>query len=192
MAGAGIWDTIPLNRSNLVQQDLVVYPIPFEGLRVHDAFATLLPATPATDDLGLINNTFLTTAPTVETEDLKAAGATDKFARFQFEVPAEYVAGQTITLRVNAGMKTTISDTTATLDVECVRTAAPSTDINATVAEDMNNLTAADLDFTITPTNVVVGDILDVRLTVAINDGATGTAVIGQINTIEMLLDIKG
>lgn len=192
MAGAGLWQTLPLNRSNIVQEDLVVYPVTFNRLKVHDAFATDLPVTPATDDLGIVNNTYGTTSPTVESEDLKTAGATNKFARFQFEVPPEYVAGQTITLRVNAGMKTTVADTSATLDAECFRTAAPSVDIVATAAQDMNNLTAADLDFTITPTNVVVGDILDIRLTAAVNDGASGTAVIAQINSIEMLLDIKG
>ncbi|MGV3721987.1 MAG: hypothetical protein ACO1SX_13830, partial [Actinomycetota bacterium] len=117
---------------------------------------------------------------------------TTRYARFQFAVPEHYVAGQAITLRVNAGMLTTVSDTSAALDAVCVRVAAPSTDICATAAQSMNSLTAADIDFTITPTNVVVGDILDVRLSVAIVDGATGTAVIGKINTVALLMATKG
>lgn len=192
MAGAGIWQTIPLNRSNIVQEDLVEYPISLDRFRVHDAFQTLLPGTPLTDDLGLSTNTFGTDSPTLDTEDHKAAGAVNNFGRAQVVIPPEYVAGQSITLRVNAGMVTTVSDTTATLDVEAYRKAAPSVDICATAAQSMNDLAAADLDFVITPTNVVVGDTIDIRLTTAINDGATGTAVIGRINSAKLLLDIKG
>ena len=38
-----------------------------------------------------------------------------------FPVPPEYVAGQTITLRANAGMKTTVADGSAAIDFEVVR-----------------------------------------------------------------------
>lgn len=180
-------------RSSIVQEDAVVYPIPIGSqFVVWDAPSTFQPATPANDDLGVIDNTFATGAPSLETGDLKAAGATSRKTRFQFPVPSEYTPGETITLRVNAGMKTTISDTTATLDAECVRQAAPSVDIVGTAAQSINSLTNADKDFTITPTNVVVGDVLDVVLTVAVNDGATGTAVIGKIYSVDLLLDIKG
>lgn len=183
--------TVVLARSALVQQDLQPYPITFDAYRVWDAPQTVIPGTPANDDLGLIDNTFGAAAPTIETGDVKTTTVTRK-TRFQFAVPVEYVAGQTITARINAGMKTTISDGTATVDVECVRQAAADTDICATAAQSINNLVAADKDFTITPTDVVPGDILDVVLSVAIADTATGTAVIGQINTVELLLDVKG
>lgn len=178
-------------RAQLSQEALIAYPVVFSRMKVHDAFATDVPAAGAADDLGLVNNTYGTTNPTLETQDHKTATASN-FARFQFEVPPEYEAGETITLRVNAGMLTTISDGTATLDAECFRHAAPTVDISATAAQSINSLTAADIDFTITPTNVVVGDILDIRLTTAISDTATGTAVIGQINSVDVLMDIKG
>jgi len=182
---------VVLARAALVQQDAIAYPITFDKFHVWDAPQTNIPGTPANDDLGLIDNSFGTAAPTIETGDVKTTTVTRK-TRCQFAVPAEYVAGQTITARINAGMKTTISDGTATVDVECVRQAAADTDICATAAQSINSLDAADKDFTITPTDVVPGDILDVVLSVAIADTATGTAVIGQINTVELLLDIKG
>ena len=179
-------------RAQLTQETLVAYPIVFSRMKVHDAFATDLPAAGATDDLGLVDNTFLTLSPTLETQDHQDAGAVTNFARFQVALPAEYVAGETITLRVNAGMVTNVADTTATLDVQAVKLGAPTADINATAAQDMNNLVAADLDFTITPTGLVPGDVLDIRLTTALNDAATGAEVIGQINSVDLLLDIKG
>jgi len=179
-------------RTALVQDDLQPYPIRICEFRVWDAPSTVAPATPATDDLGVIDNTFLTAAPTVETGDLKDAGATTRKTRFQFAVPPEYVAGQTITLRANAGMKTTVASVSATIDFQAVRQAAPDADVCATDAQSINSLEADDFDFTITPTDVVPGDVLDCVCSVAVNDSGTGTAVIGQINSVALLLDVKG
>ena len=178
-------------RSDLSQDVLAPFRVPFTDLRVWDAPTTLLPSAGASDDLGHIYNTFLTGAPSVETGDSKAASTTRK-AYFAFRVPIEYDAGETITLRLKAGMKTTVSDTTATIDAQVVRDAAPTVDICATAAQSINSLTGANKDFTLTPTNVVPGDLLHVVVTIAIVDGATGTAVIGQLTEISVLMDSKG
>lgn len=180
-------------RSSLVQDDDQPYPIELAALRVWDAPQTNIPGTPASDDLGLIYNTFGTAPPSVETGDLKAAGATTRRVGFQFQVPPEYVAGQSITLRLNAGMKTTVADTSATIDAEVHRNGAGA-DLVATAAQSINSLTAANKDFVITPTTVVPGDILDVRVSIAVNDAATATPVIGKWNIAAsaLLLDIKG
>jgi len=179
-------------RATLVQDDLAPYPVPVAQLRVWDAPSTVaVAATAANDDLAVVYNTHLTAGPTVETGDVKTTSSTRKVG-FEFVLPPEYVAGQTITLRANAGMKTTVAGTSCTLDALAARRAAPTVDVCASAAQSMNSLTAADLDFTITPTNCVPGDILDVVLAVAYVDAATGTAVIGQINSVKLLLDIKG
>jgi hypothetical protein len=180
-------------RTALTQEDLVSYPVPFKDLRVWDAPSTVaVAATAASDDLAVVYNTFLTASPSVESGDLKNSGATTRKVGFEFTVPAEYVAGETITLRVNAGMKTTVASVSATVDFQVARRAAPTVDVCATNAQSINSLVAANLDFTITPTNVVPGDVLEVVCSVAVNDSGTGTAVIGKINSIGLLLDIKG
>jgi hypothetical protein len=179
-------------RSAITQQDLVPYPVPVAQLRVWDAPSTVaVAATAANDDLAVVYNTHLTAGPTVETGDVKTTTSTRKVG-FEFVIPPEYVAGQTITLRANAGMKTTVAGTSAAIDFLVARRAAPTVDVCATAAQSINSLVAADKDFTITPTDCVPGDILDVVCTIAYVDAATGTAVIGQINSITLLLDIKG
>lgn len=183
---------VAVARGSLVQDDLKSYPVPVDALRVWDAPHTNAVGTPANDDLGIVYNTFLTAPPSIETGDLKAAGATTRKVGFQFAVPPEYVAGQTITLRANAGMKTTVSDGTATIDFQVARQAAPTVDLCATAAQSINSLTAANKDFEVTATDVVPGDILDVVCSVAVSDAATATAVIGKIKKLELLLDIKG
>lgn len=178
-------------RADITQQDLAVYPVALELFRVHDALQTALPTTAANDDLGLTAGTFGTSAPVLNSVDFGGTSTT-AYGRVRVPVPVEYVAGQTVTLRVNAGMLTTVSDGTATVDASVYRDAAPTVDICATAAQSANSLTAADLDFTLTPTNVVPGDILDIRLAVAGSDSGDAGEMKVQINSVELLLDVKG
>jgi hypothetical protein len=182
------------NRANLAQDALKPYPLPFTDWRVWDALHTNLPGTPATDDLGLEGGTFGTDGPVLSTGDAKAATVTRR-ARAQVRLPAEYDDGETVRLRVAAGMKTTIADTSATVDLEAHKLdeeGAVGADICATAAQDVNSLTNATFDFTITPAGLSAGDILDLRLTLAVVDAATGTAVIAQVTAVKLLCDVKG
>lgn len=165
------------------------YTLDPSAAKTWDALQTNIVGTAANDDLAIVTGTFLTDSPTIQSGDSKAATTSRKLGIF-FRVPPEYVSGGALTLRLNAGMKTTVSDTTATIDAQVVRNAAPTTDICATAAQSINSLTAADKDFTLTPTDCVPGDLLFIVVTVAIVDGATGTAVIGKLNTIQVLAAI--
>lgn len=181
-------------RSSLLQEDNARHKVPLTDLRVFDAMQTVLPGTAASDDLALIGGTFGSASPSIRTSDAKATTVTQR-ARFLFSLPHSYVAGETVTLRLRAGMNTTVSDGTATVDVECYRSDDESgigSDICQTNATTINSLTDANKDFTINPATLAPGDTLDVRLTIAITDTATATAVIGQIGGIEFLLDSKG
>lgn len=183
-----------LERSQLEQEDAVPYPIPLEAYRVWDARASLPVSTAANDDLAFITGTPGTNAVRIQSGDGKATTVTRKIG-CQFVLPAEYVAGGAITLRVLAGMVTTISDGTATVDAQIYKVGTDGSvgsDLVTTSAQSINSLTAANKDFTVTPTGLVAGDVLDIVLTVAITDAATGTAVIGQINRASVLLSIKG
>lgn len=170
------------------------YPLPLLDSRVWDAPMSLLPTTSANDDLGVTIGTWGTSAPTIRTSDLKAAGATTRYSRHQFVLPPEYVAGESVVLRINAGMNTTVADTSATVDAVVYENTGStiSADLCATAAQSINSLTAANEDFTITATSLSPGDVLDIRIAVAVNDAATGTAVIAVINSIELILSVRG
>lgn len=170
--------------------------VPLTSLRTWDALATNLPATPATDDLGLITGTWGTDAPYIGTGDLKNLGATTRRAGFIFPLPLDYEDGEPVTILVSAGMKTTVASTTATVDIEAWRLdfedgTLGAADICATTAQNINSLTADTFSFTITPTTLLAGDQLYVRLSMAVNDTATGTAVIGAVYTVQVLSDIR-
>ena len=183
-------------RATILKQDAdVIFPVPLTSLRVWDAFATNLPGTAATDDLALSGGTFATSPPVVTAGDLKAVGATTRYARFELQLPECYDSGQTVTISISAGMVTTVADTSCTLDVQCYKLdkiAGIGADLCATSATTMNSLTFADIPFTITPSGLVAGDVFDVRIAIACTDAATGTAVTPTIASIDLLCDIKG
>lgn len=175
------------------QQALAVHAIPLTDMRVWDALQTILPAAGANDDLGLVTGTLGTHAPKLSTGDVKAAGCT-RYAAFLLALPPEYDDGETLQVRVHAGMETTIADDSATVDVECYKSDRDGTsgaDICATAAQSINSLTFSDKDFTITPTGLSAGDLLLIRLAITIVDGSTGTAVIGVIGDVQILADTK-
>ena len=190
----GALPSIP--RTSLTQDDFASFQIPLERFRVWDAYATALPGTSATDDLGLITGTFGTAPPYIGTGDVKNTTVT-RYARVGFQLPAEYVAGQSVRLTLHAGMITTVSSGVATVDVEAYKMAQDGTtgmgsDLCSTAATSIKSTTFSDKTFDITSTSLAAGDWLDIRLTVNIVDSATATAVIGAILAAEMQLDIKG
>ncbi len=189
-------DITPLRAraSVLAQADLQPFVIPWTWWRQHDSFATPLAAAAANDDLGLVGGAFGTDHPTIQTGDLKNAGATTRYARAVIPLPWSYVDGQTVTLRFHAGMVTTVASVSGTLDVVAYKSDGElglSADLCTTSAVDINSLTFADFDFSITPTALVAGDELDVRIAIAVNDSATGTAVIGCIGKATLLCDVR-
>lgn len=182
-------------RSELAQEQLAAFAVNPANWRQHDAFATALSATAGSDDLGLVGGTFGSAHPVLQTGDLKAAGATTRRARALVQLPAEYDEHETAQLRLTCGMVTTIADTAATVDVEVYKIAkdgSVGSDLCTTAAQSINSLTDADKDFTINAADLSPGDVLDVRVSVLVNDAATVTAVIGQIGHAELLCDIRG
>ena len=187
----------PIAKASLLSLALLQpFPIPLTDFRVWDAMQTVLPGTPASDDLGLVGGTFGSATPSLRTQDLKAAGASNNRARVLVQLPWEYVAGQAVRLRFKAGMITTVAGTSATLDCEAFKQQgdpddAIGSDLVSTSSQTINSLVFADIDFVLTPTSLSPGDILDVRITTAVNDGASATAVIAGITSAKLLCDVR-
>ena len=184
-----------LERSKLAQE-VKKYNIPLEELRIFDSASNaVLPNTAATDDLGMIIGTPGTTDWSIQTSDAKATTVTQK-AAFRFWLPPEYDAAETIQICAHAGMLTTISDGTATLDFSIwAKDEADFThgaDLVTTGATTINSLTLAQKAYTVTATSLVNGDELSGLVTIAITDGATATAVLGLVTKFYFLLDVRG
>ena len=194
IANSQIAASAAIERSKLAGEQLKDN-IPLELLRVHDAFQTNLPTSASSDDLGLIIGTFGTDAVVIQTSDAKNTTVTQR-ARFVYRLPHNYASGQLISAVAWAGMKTTVANGTATIDFEAYKkndsTGLVGSDLVSTSATTINSLTASDKAFTIDPTGLTAGDELDIRVTIAITDSGTGTAVIGRIMKLYMLPTVKG
>lgn len=184
-----------VTRANMAQQSAAQFAIPWEAWRVHDAYQTVLPGTAATDDLGLIGGTFGTGVPSLQSSDAKATTVT-QYARAVVRMPIEYDTASDVSLLFHAGMKTTVSDGTATLDVEAYLSdkegLVDGADKVTTAATTINSLTLADNTYVVSAGSLEPGDVLDVRITVAITDTATGTAVLGWIGGAWLQCDVRG
>lgn len=190
-------DNMDLARSQQIQEVLVEYVVNPLLCRVHDSLHTLLGATagsPSADDMALITGTPGTDAPTLQGVDFGGT-STDEKCAFLFVLPAEYDEGQSITVRIRAAMLTTVSDGTATVDVECWKAddnGAVGSDICATAAQSINSLTPANKDFVITPSGLEVGDVLIIRVSFGGSDTGNAGVMIPEISKISLLLDIRG
>lgn len=187
-------------RTELTQESLTEFVLFAETWRIWDNMDALLVDPPVggsgNDDLGINNGTYATGVPSIQTGDNKAAGAVTKYARRTIQLPPNYVAGETVTIRLRAGMKTTIADVSATVDVQAFKSDNEGTvsgaDLITTAATTCNSLTFGNKDFVVTPTALSPGDVLDVRIAIATNDAATATAVTGCIGKVSLLCDTKG
>lgn len=172
-------------------KELESYPIPLESGRVHDDLNANVLATAGSDDLAIIPGTYGLNRPVVRTSDAKAATVGQK-VRYTFIVPDAFQAGRgAARIVANAGMTTTIADDSATIDVQCVRRAAPTVDIVQDAAQSINSLTAADYVFDLDASDLQPGDELDIIVTITITDAATGTAVLGTLNSLEFQCDTQ-
>ncbi len=186
-----------IDMSQVAQRNLQEYGIDLAACRVHDDYGVILPNAGATDDLGLVGGTLGSSAPSLRTEDLKTAGLTWNYARFQVTLSPEYVAGETVQIRVKGGMVATIADSAASVDVECYENEeddSVSADLCTTTEATINALiaTPTTVDFTINASTLSPGSVLDVRIGTKVTDGSTGTSVIGCITKISLLCDTQG
>jgi hypothetical protein len=180
--------------TKLAQRVLAESIVPLTQARTWDAVATNLPASAASDDLGLVSGTWGTNPARITAGDVKALGATTRRLYLAIPIPANYEDGQTIQLQIRAKMETTVADVSCTIDAEAYVGAdgAVGSDLVATVAQSMNSLTAAAYTFTINATGVDPGDLLEVRLSISSNDAATAAAVTPAIYSIALLCDTRG
>ena len=186
--------TAAIDRTKLAQQTTQIFPIPLIDARVWDDVRALVPATAANDDLGMITGTWGTDAPTLQSGDGKATTITRR-ALLQFRLPPNYVAAGTCVIRVRGGMVTTVSDTSAAVDLEVYKAdldGGVGSDLCQTASTTINSLSKVNVDFTIDGSGLVAGDLLYLRVTVAITDGATGTAVIGELSDFQARLTTQG
>lgn len=113
---------------------------------------------------------------------------------FEFMLPPEYVAGGDIVIRAGVDVVGSGAVGTCTIDFEARvqngLTGAVGSDLVSTAATAIS-ATQANKDFVVTPTGLVPGDLLIIKMTTSV-DNTDSTAIQAQISTLSVLCDIKG
>lgn len=180
--------------AKMAQVASAIHVIPLTDFRTHDALGTPLPSAGANDDLGLVSGTYGTQFMSLQTADTKSASAT-YYGRTMLVVPSNYEDGETIQIDIYCGQLTTVADTTATVDVQAYSLddgVTADTDLCTTAAQSCKSLTFATKSFVLDASSITAGQHLDLRIALAIVDGATGTPVISAISKIALVCDTRG
>ena len=113
---------------------------------------------------------------------------------FEFQLPPEYVAGGDISIRAGVDVVGAGALGTCTIDFSAYlqdKTAGTvGSDLVSTAAQNIS-ATAALKTFVVTPTGLVAGDLLIIKMTTSV-DNTNSTAIQAQISGLEVLCDIKG
>ena len=151
--------------------------------------------TPAENALEVVGGTHGTNAPSLQTPDFKNNSAAATYTtRGEIQLPWEYIAAGSVTIRLHAGMLTTEASEACTVDLAVYKSDEDSTstgDLCATAATTINDLTFADIDFTITSTTLNPGDLLDVKITVSADDDDDSGVIKACIGSVQLLCDVR-
>lgn len=196
-----------LVRADFALEGLQLIDLPPSLWRIHDDIKTNLGTTNISDDdLLFYSGTFGTDFPFISSGDCNGVNKT-RYARLPgIRLPYNYAAGQSVAIWCEAGMKTTVADTTATLlfeayreDGNVIKSGTNYDNLVQGSAQSINSLTwttkastSTALIFQLNGYGLVPGDCLDIRATMAINDASgAGGAVIGGFRAF-LALTTKG
>ena len=184
-----------IDRSDLTQETLAKYRIPLMTCR--NGNGTVLDAT---GGAGLFKITAGGTGSgtLVLTGEDATNGTKTDILMFEFAVPPEYVASETIECDVEVKVDESGAGVagTETLQIECFELAAAGTVGSDLASDGAQDLTAAGDGFqtvtsTITDAGIAAGDKLIFIVTLIVTE-TNGTAVHGEIGDINVQMDIKG
>ncbi|HEY4263391.1 MAG TPA: hypothetical protein VGM98_24725 [Schlesneria sp.] len=142
---------------------------------------------------GLTVGTFGTNSPKIVGEAASGNSKTNKMRRL-YSLPVEYKAGGNITVRVKCQEAVGAAQISTTVDMSVYKAdkaAGIGSDICAANAQDVT-VSAANCDFSITPTGLVAGDVLDIEINIVTNDTGGSHGTIATIYDTEILLDVQG
>lgn len=177
-----------LKRADFTEDALQIYGIPLYTIRAADMGDMGLSETAGDHYLELSANVITL----VGESSLNETEASVSY--FQFVIPPEYVAAGDVKIRIKHKVTGTGTLGTCTVDVEAYEqdgNGAVGSDICSTAAATTSG-TWATTDFVLTATNLVAGDILNVKITSSIQETGNSNPLEATLDGIAVLLDIKG
>jgi hypothetical protein len=183
-----------IQTEQLAQRTNALVGIPLTQCRIASNLALNLPAAASGSDLGLVTGVAGTSFPIVTAGGVKNTSGSRSLG-FLFNVPPNFDVGESLTLRLRAGMQTTIASGSCTATVAVYRSngdGASSANLYTGSPLSMNGLAPANIDFVLQSSGSTPGHAMHCVVTIAYSDVATATAVIPAIFGITLLADLRG
>ncbi|MFA7070201.1 MAG: hypothetical protein WC144_05105 [Sulfurimonas sp.] len=161
------------------------FSVNFTDLRRTGDCALILPNAGDNTNLGITTGASGAANISLTSSNPTGATKTEK-ARFQFIIPANYIAASDLTLTASARVAVALQ-VSATLDFtafESNKELGVGADICATAAQSINTNVWANYAYTITGAALLPGDVIDIEMTIALDDTAGAHAGFGQIGNI--------
>lgn len=187
--------------SKMAQRTNSSFLIPLHSLRKWNdptigLMNTVTASTASSDDLAYIPGSWNADPPTapplVKSTDAAQTTISQK-AMFEWQLPENYDAGETVSVAITCKMETA-SDGTATVDLElfeCDNDGTQSADLCTTAATAITDAYGTKT-FAVTATTLAAGDVLRGLITIDVTDGATPSGVLANISRVELKCDTRG
>lgn len=179
-------------RSELVEDALAVYPIPYGDLLGADGADLSISETAGDFYRSLGTNQLLYLGEV--SNGTVGADTEASVGWFKFVMPAEYVAGGGIKIRAGVDVTGSGALGTCTIDFSAYLQSGTDGSVGSdlvTTAATAISATAGNKDFVVTETGIVPGDIFVVKMTTSV-DNTDSTAIQAQISQLAFLCDVKG
>lgn len=170
----------PVDRTGVINAESMVHPIDLTKFFVSTT-GQPLPNAATGSIIGIEPGTFGTGCPVLTSGTDVKNSTVSRSARLLYELPPTYVAGSSVTIRLNAATRTTVATASSTVDVQAYKVGASGLvdggDLCSTADQSINSVSFADKDFVLSGATLQPGDMLDILVTLASTDSATPTVV---------------
>lgn len=180
-------------RSNLGTDLLAAHYLRLTDMLTHATMVALGSAagTPA-GDCGLTPGTAGTNSPLIKGEAASGNSKSDAF-RFLYPLPIDYVAGGGVKIRIRAMMTGNVQVAQTVVAAAYLADGAGGVGSNlVTTAAQTLTTAMADYDFVVTPTGLVVGNVLDILVTLVANDTGGTANKLAQVGQVALVHDSQG
>lgn len=182
-------------RTELIQDNLAVFPINLASLRKIGTPAENPPGTGSSSYAAIASGTFGTSAPYLTSGDVKNS-VTSRAVETVVQLPPSYVAGQTVKIRLAVGMLDRVATVYARITVRAYKvernTTPVGSDLSPGTTQSINSTTFSDVDDTLTTTTLSPGDYIHLEITIECSDGSAASACTPCIAAIDLVCDVQG
>ena len=182
-------------RTELIQDDLAVFPINLASLRKAANPAVNPVSSPTGSHAAILSGTFGTSTPYLTSGDVRDT-VTGRGVEAVVQLPPSYVAGQTVKIRFSGGMLDRVATVYSKVEVRAYKlernTTPVGSDLSAGTDPSINSTTFSGVYETLTTSTLSPGDYINLEIIISCSDGSAASACTPCIAAMDLVCDVRG